>query len=253
MTPRPRRRGRRRDLRRREQGAQAAEGDLAQLACRATRSTPTRTCETYLGDGRDPKRVGVEWKSKGDARKAHRRRGEACRARVPHRPRLPRADGADERHGARARRRRRGLGRHAGADAHAARRRARRSAPRPSKVQGEPAVPRRRLRPARDGRSVGRRGADRQGGRPAGQDDPQPRGRPAGGHLPSDDRAAHRSRPRRERQDRRLAAPRGRRAGGRLRLPPGLQQGGEGPRRDLHDGRRAAVLRQGRRTGAPST
>jgi isoquinoline 1-oxidoreductase subunit beta len=26
--------------------------------------------ETYLGDGRDPKRVGVEWKSKGDAAKA---------------------------------------------------------------------------------------------------------------------------------------------------------------------------------------
>jgi isoquinoline 1-oxidoreductase subunit beta len=26
--------------------------------------------ETYLGDGRDPKRVGVEWKSKGDATKA---------------------------------------------------------------------------------------------------------------------------------------------------------------------------------------
>ena len=29
-----------------------------------------RDLETYLGDGRDPKRVGVEWKSKGDAGKA---------------------------------------------------------------------------------------------------------------------------------------------------------------------------------------
>jgi isoquinoline 1-oxidoreductase beta subunit len=29
-----------------------------------------RDLETYLGDGRDPKRVGVEWKSKGDAAKA---------------------------------------------------------------------------------------------------------------------------------------------------------------------------------------
>ena len=26
--------------------------------------------ETYLGDGRDPKRVGTEWKSKGDTAKA---------------------------------------------------------------------------------------------------------------------------------------------------------------------------------------
>ena len=26
--------------------------------------------ETYLGDGRDLKRVGVEWKSKGDAAQA---------------------------------------------------------------------------------------------------------------------------------------------------------------------------------------
>ena len=25
--------------------------------------------ETYLGDGRDPKRVGTEWKSKGDVAK----------------------------------------------------------------------------------------------------------------------------------------------------------------------------------------
>ena len=33
--------------------------------------------ETYLGDGRDPKRVGVEWKSKGDAAEGDRRRGDA--------------------------------------------------------------------------------------------------------------------------------------------------------------------------------
>ena len=38
---------------------------------RAGRSVNTdKDLETYLGDGRDPKRVGVEWKSKGDTAKA---------------------------------------------------------------------------------------------------------------------------------------------------------------------------------------
>ena len=56
--------------------------------------------QTYLGDGRDPKRVGVEWKSKGDAPKAIAGAAKRARARVSQRPCLSRADGADERDGA---------------------------------------------------------------------------------------------------------------------------------------------------------
>lgn len=37
---------------------------------RGARINTDKDLETYLGDGRDPKRVGTEWKSKGDAAKA---------------------------------------------------------------------------------------------------------------------------------------------------------------------------------------
>ena len=166
--------------------------------------------------------------------------------RVPQRPRLPRADGADERHRATCAR--------DGVDIWVGTQAPTRTTLDVAKALGT-TPDKVRVHQQFLGGGFGRRATVEasvdaalivEGGEPAGEADPQPRGRSVGGHLPPDDLAAHRSRARRGRQDRRLAPPRGRRAGGRFRLPPGLQQGGEGPRHHLHDGRGAAVLQQGR-------
>ena len=179
-----------------------------------------------------------------------RRRGQGACLGFHLRLRLSRADGAACLRCFRHAQWRRGVDRHAMADQGGGRggQGRRRHA-----GQGDAAsdADGRLVRPQHLRRIRDRRGEPVEGGGQAGEDDPEPQRRRRARPLPADVCAAHRGRPRRRRQGRRLAAPDRRRHGGALHLRPEADGDAEGRRPHRVRRRRRSALRRARACRGP--